>query len=154
MVIWRLCQQRYADRPLDGEGARLYGGRWNFPGASVVYTAGTLALAALEVLVHVDLDIAPTDLVAIPVEVPTRVRVEKVEIDGLPPHWRTTPAPEQLQQLGTAWVRRKTSLLLRVPSAVIPEEYNYLVNPAHSSVARLRVGEPRPFTFDPRLFSS
>jgi RES domain-containing protein len=120
----------------------------------MVYTAGTLALAALEVLVHVDHDIAPTDLAAIPIEIPKRVRIERIEIAALPPHWRATPAPEQLQQLGTAWARRGAALLLRVPSALIPEEYNYLVNPAHSAVKRLRVGEPRPFIFDLRLFSS
>jgi len=154
VIIWRLCRQRYANRLLDGEGARLYGGRWNLPGTPMVYTAGTLALAALEVLVHVDHDLAPPDLVAIPIEIPKKMRIEKIETAVLPAHWRTTPAPEQLQRFGTAWVRRGTSLLLRVPSALIPEEYNYLVNPAHSDVKRLRVGEPRPFIFDPRLFSS
>lgn len=154
MIIWRLCQQRYVHLSLDGEGARLYGGRWNFPGTPIVYTAGSLALAALEVLVHVDHDIAPADLVAIPIEIPKRVRIEKIETVGLPPYWRRTPAPEQLQELGTTWARRGTSLLLRVPSALIPEEYNYLVNPAHSAITRLKVGEPRPFLFDPRLFSS
>jgi RES domain-containing protein len=151
VIIWRLCRQRHADRPLDGEGARLYGGRWNYPGTAVVYTAGTLALAALEVLVHVDHDIAPTDLVSIPIEVPAGIRIEEISIVALPANWRDTPAPAQLQEMGTDWVHRATSLLLQVPSAVIPEEHNYLVNLTHPEVTRLKVGRPKPFTFDPRL---
>ncbi len=152
MVIWRLCRQRHANRPLDGEGARLYGGRWNYPGTAVAYTAGTLALAALEVLVHVDHDLAPTDLAAIPINVPRGIRIEEIHLSELPQHWRRTPAPEQLQELGTAWIRRGSSLLLRVSSVVIPEEHNYLVNPAHRDLPRLRVGKPKLFTFDSRLF--
>ena len=152
MVIWRFCQQRYADHPLDGEGARLYGGRWNSPGTPVVYTASSLALAALEALVHVDHDLAPTDLVAIAIEVPRGIRIEIIASAELPPHWRSTPASDHLQRLGTAWLQRGTSTLLKVPSAVIPEEYNYLINPTHRACRRLKTGSPRPFTFDPRLF--
>jgi RES domain-containing protein len=118
----------------------------------MVYTAGTLALATLEVLVHVDHDLAPTDLVSIAIEVSTGLRIEEIPIAALPMNWRNTPAPDPLQEIGTAWVRRAASLLLRVPSAVIPEEYNYLVNPAHPDVKRLKSGTPKPFTFDPRLF--
>lgn len=152
MVIWRLCRRRYSRRPLDGEGARLYGGRWNYPGTVVVYTAGTLALAALEVLVHVDLDIVPTDLVSIPIKIPTGIRIEEISVAVLPANWRHPPAPERLQELGTTWVRRATSLLLRVPSTVIPEEHHYLVNPAYPDLPRLKIGAPKLFTFDPRLF--
>ena len=131
MIVWRVCRHRHANRPLDGEGAHLYGGRWNYPGTAVAYTAGTLALAALEVLVHVDHDLAPTDLVAIPIDIPAGIRTEEIRPSDLPQHWRRTPAPERLQELGTAWLRRGDSLLLRVPSVVIPEEHNYLVNPMH-----------------------
>ena len=152
MILWRLCRQRHAKQSLDGEGARLYGGRWNFPGTAVAYTAETLALAALEVLVHVDHDLAPTDLVAIPIDVPASIRTEAIQLSELPQHWQHTPAPEQLQELGSTWIRRGSSLLLRVPSVVIPEEHNYLVNPAHRDFPRLRVGKSRPFAFDPRLF--
>ena len=151
MIIWRLCRQRRSGQPLDGEGARLYGGRWNYPGTAVVYTASSLALAALEVLVHVDHDVAPTDLVSMPIEVPAGIRIEEISIASLPANWRNTPAPEELQKIGTAWVHRATSALLRVPSALIPEEHNYLVNPAHPDITRLKIGRPKPFTFDPRL---
>ena len=152
MIVWRLCRHRHANRPLDGEGARLYGGRWNYPGTAVAYTAETLALAALEVLVHVDHDLTPTDLVAIPIDIPAGIRAEEIRPSELPQHWQRTPAPEQVQEVGTAWIRRGNSLLLRVLSIVIPEEHNYLVNPAHVDFPRLRVGKARRFDFDPRLF--
>jgi RES domain-containing protein len=155
MVVWRLCRQRHAAPhaapPLDGEGARLYGGRWNYPGTAVVYTAETLALAALEMLVHIDPDLAPTDLVAIPTVVPESTRIEEITLAEFPPNWRSTPAPEALQEIGTTWVRHASSLVLRVPSAVIPEEYNYLVNPAHPDQPQLKVGQSKPFTFYSRL---
>ena len=116
------------------------------------YTAGTLALAALEILIHMDLDVAPKDLVSIPIEVPDGLRIEEVRTGSLPTNWRKTPAPIPLQQLGTEWCQRATSLLLRVPSVIIPEEYNYLVNPIHPDLSQLTMHKPRPFTFDPRLF--
>ncbi len=119
----------------------------------MVYTAGTLALAALEVLVHVDHDVAPTDLVSIPISVPAGIGIEKISIPSLPANWRNIPAPEELQKTGTAWAHGATSVLLRMPSALIPEEHNYLVNPAHPDITRLKIGRPKPFTFDPRLFT-
>ena len=151
MIIWRLCRQQHAARPLDGEGARLYGGRWNLPGTALAYTAGTLALAALEVLVHVDHDLAPHDLVSIPIEIPSGIRIEEIALTQLPPNWRKNPAPERLQALGSGWADRATSALLRVPSAVIPEEHNYLVNPLHPGSRQLKIGRPQSFTFDTRL---
>ena len=151
MIIWRLCRQQHAAQPLDGEGAQLYGGRWNLPGTAIAYTAGTLALAALEVLVHVDHDLAPHDLVSIPIEVPSELRIEEIVLPQLPPNWRKNPAPERLQALGSEWASRATSVLLRVPSAVIPEEYNYLVNPVHPDSRQLKIGRPQSFTFDARL---
>lgn len=96
MRVWRLMRRAYAVYPLDGEGARLYGGRWNFPGTPVVYTASSLALAALEVLVHVDTDLAPTDLFAIAIDVPDRLQIETITRAMLPANWQRTPAPEQL----------------------------------------------------------
>ena len=110
-----------------------------------------LALAALELLVHIDPDLAPTDLVAIPTIVPESTHIEEITLAELPPNWRSTPAPEALQEIGTMWVRRASSLVLRVPSAVIPEEHNYLMNPAHADQVRLKAGRPQPFSFDPRL---
>lgn len=152
MIIWRLCRRQNADQALIGEGAQPRGGRWNFPGDPVVYTAGTLALAALEMLVHVDHELAPADLVSISIVVPEGMTIEQVSLSELPEHWRKTPAPAQIQKMGTVWIHSRASVLLRVPSALIPEEDNYLVNPVHPDFMRLEIGPPRLFAFDPRLF--
>jgi RES domain-containing protein len=150
---WRLCKRAYAARAFDGEGARLSGGRWNLPGTAVVYTSATLSLAALEMLVHVDIEDAPADLVAIPVDIPGGVAIREVHASELPADWQSFPAPSGLQELGTAWARGLATAVLSVPSAVVPQERNFVLNPAHRDFARLEIGKPDPFAFDPRLVS-
>ncbi len=138
--------------PLDGEGSRLFGGRWNHPGVRVASTSTTLSLAVLEYIVHVDPHLLPLDLVSVKVIVPERILPKRVDMSSLPSNWRPYPAPEALTDIGDAWQRSGESLLLSVPSAVIPEETNVLVNPGHPDFARLRVDAPTPFAFDERLF--
>jgi RES domain-containing protein len=154
LVIWRLCKSRYAKERLSGEGARLYGGRWSYPGIVVVYTASTLSLAVLELLVHLDYELAPSDMVRIRIEVPSSVSIERVRIESLPKNWRAYPSPESLQKIGSSWAAEKRSLLLEIPSAVIPEENNYLVNPVHPEFKELKVERPQRFKFDSRLLKS
>jgi len=148
--VWRICSKKH--QRFDGEGARLYGGRWNHVGTSVVYTSGSLSLAALELFVHVDIDIAPDDLVAVQADVPNSLAMETIKIEGLPKNWRRYPAPEALQDIGTAWATKASTAILAVPSAVIPEELNYLINPAHRDFKRIRIQKPLPFHFDPRMW--
>lgn len=136
---------------MDGEGARRAGGRWNNPGTAVVYTSSTLSLAALEYLVHIDIEDAPGDLIAMQIEAPDDVPIEKVAADGLPDFWRREPRHRACVEIGERWLAQGQMLALRVPSAVIPEEANWLINPAHSDAGRLRVMSARRFTFDPRL---
>lgn len=150
---FRLCRAPFASEPLDGEGARRVGGRWNPPGTPMVYAASTLSLAALECLVHFDLSEAPADFVALQIEFPEAF-VERIEVARLPSHWRESPPPAELAQIGQLWVREQRSAILAVPSAIIPDETNYLVSPGHPDVSRVMVGPPRPFQFDPRLFLS
>ena len=150
MRVWRICSRRY--QRFDGEGARRYGGRWNHVGTSVVYTSGSLSLAALELFVHVDIDIVPPNLVAIQAEVPDTLTIETVKIANLPRDWRRYPAPEALKDIGTAWAATGSTAFLAVPSAVIPEERNYLLNPAHRDFKRIRIHKPVPFRFDPRMW--
>jgi RES domain-containing protein len=127
------------------------GGRWNRPGTAVVYTSESLALAALELLVHVALDTAPADLVSLAAEIPDGIAVERLTIEDLPRNWRSHPAPPGLADLGAQWVERDRTAFMAVPSAVIPGETNYLLNPRHRDFARIRVGRPARFDFDPRL---
>jgi RES domain-containing protein len=148
---WRLCKRKHAGHAFDGEGARQTGGRWNQPGVAVVYTSATLSLAAMEALVHVDVDDAPQDLIAISVDIPEGLAVRRVEVTGLPEDWRSFPAPPALRDLGSAWARALDTAVLSVPSAVIPQERNFVLNPGHRDFKRLVIGRPEPFSFDPRL---
>jgi RES domain-containing protein len=152
MRVWRLCRAKYAAAAFDGEGARLTGGRWSHRGTRVVYTAGSLSLAVLEMLVHFDHEDAPPDYVSIALDVPDDLGIETVALSDLPTQWRRMPAPEELQTLGSDWIERGASALLRVPSAVVDTEANFLVNPTHADFRRCRVGKPAPYRFDARLF--
>ena len=149
MLVWRIC--RAAHQELDGEGARLHGGRWNSEGVPVVYTSSTLALAALEYLVHVDIEDVPDDLVAMAIEVPDDAGEGIVKVDDLPGDWNQLPDHPACPRIGDQWAAEGTALLLCVPSAVVPEESNLLINPNHPSAGDLLVVSTRPFVFDSRL---
>ena len=152
MIVWRLLPEKFAHAPLDGEGARLYGGRWNPPGVAVVYASASLSLATLELLVHVGApDLLPDDLVAVEMEVPDSLPVETLSAADLPRGWAAYPAPRALAALGKAWVAAGKTAILRVPSAVIPAEGNVLVSPSHADAKRVTVESRKPFRWDARL---
>ncbi|KDB53621.1 hypothetical protein X805_08070 [Sphaerotilus natans subsp. natans DSM 6575] len=136
---------------LDGIGGLYAGGRWHRRGRPIVYAASSAALAALEVLVHVDPLDAPDDLRLLTIELPDDLGIERVEVADLPAHWVQVPAPDELAALGTDWLMSRRSVALSVPSAVIPIERNLLLNPHHADIRRVRVVDDAPFTFDPRL---
>jgi RES domain-containing protein len=147
---WRIMKSRHAGAAFDGEGARLYGGRWNSPGTRLVYTAQSQALAILEVLVHLDkVGVLPSySLCAAHFE---EDLVEALDPEALPDTWRSYPAPSGLRAIGDAWVAEQTSAVLQVPSVIVDDESNYLINPAHPDFPSITIGEPRPFDFDVRL---
>jgi RES domain-containing protein len=147
---WRIVKVSRASSAFDGEGARLYGGRWNSPGTAVVYAAQSESLAALELLVHLQASHLLMAYCSIPVDY-SEALVETVDPDGLSPHWRDYPAPSALQQFGDRWAAEQRSAILRAPSAVIPGEWITIINPRHRDFGRLVIGSPKPFTFDPRL---
>ena len=121
-------------------------------GVPAVYTAAHLSLAVLEVLVHVPAEEdLPTDLEAISADVPDELGVEHITVDELPPDWRRTPAPPVLAERGTAWLTTASTVVLAVPSAVIPAEVNYILNPAHPDFRRIVVHRAERFALDPRL---
>lgn len=147
---WRLLKTRFAHDAFSGEGARLFGGRWNSPGVAMVYLGESISLATLEILVHLQAT-APLDAYSlISVDYDSSYLTE-VDAASLPPSWADSPPPVEAQQLGDAWVAGAGSLLLRIPSAIVPGEHNLLLNPAHPDFVRIRVSSPRPFRFDPRL---
>lgn len=145
LTVWRLVAERHAASAFDGEGARLYGGRWNHPGTAVVYASATLSLAALELLVHLEVEDAPEDRVAVAAELPAGLEVERLREADLPASWRTYPAPEALKDVGTAWVEAGRAPVLEVPSAVIPAERNYLLDPRHPDASKVAIRDPASF---------
>ncbi len=147
---WRITKSARAATAFDGEGARLYGGRWNSPGAPVVYTAQSESLAALELLVHLQATWSLRSYCSIPVDFDDAL-VASVDPAALPPDWRDSPAPSALQQIGDQWVAAQGSVVLQVPSAIVPNELDFILNPRHPDFGRLVVGPPSGFELDPRL---
>jgi RES domain-containing protein len=147
----RIVPEDQAATAFDGEGARLYGGRWNSVGVPMVYASEHQSLAALEVRVHID---------------KTRMRklyksfafhfdedlMEVFRVGGLPKDWQQEPPPPSLQQLGDNWAKSNASVVLAVPSVIIPKELIYLINPKHPDFVRLKIEKPTDFLFDPRMF--
>jgi RES domain-containing protein len=154
LSLWRVSKRKYADTAFSGEGARRVGGRWNSRGQGMVYTSGTLSLAALEVFVHMEVEDVATMLAWIRVGVPIEVKIEYLEVAQLPPDWRSIPAPAVLATMGDRWFRLGSTAILAVPSVVIPIEYNYLINPSHPDFIKLMVESPQAFELDPRLWKS
>jgi RES domain-containing protein len=149
VLVWRISAKAYWK--FDGVGAKRAGGRWNSPGYAIVYTSATASLAVLEFFVHLNRDRAVRQLVLTSAEIPNDIRKERVELSDLPARWRDLPSPEYLQSIGNDWIARSLSAVLAVPSAVIPQESNYLLNPAHPDFKHIRINRPTPFSFDPRI---
>ena len=151
MRIWRLTALRYVDTAFSGEGARRVGGRWTPPGYRVVHAASSIALAVLETLVHVDPSVMPAHRV-IPVDIPEAIPVTTVAMADLPDDWRRTPPSLNSRQIGKVWLDAGETALMQVPSVIVPEEPNYLVNPLHADFTQLVIHAPAPFEIDRRLF--
>lgn len=138
-------------RDLSGTGARLHGGRWNPKGISVVYAAESRALATVEYLVHVPLSLLPRDLQMVTVHIPDWITPKTIAIADLPANWRDYPAPPELAELGRQWTRAQETLVLRVPSAAVEQEWNVLLNPLHPDMPHVTVVQVEPYRFDSRL---
>jgi RES domain-containing protein len=150
ITAWRIVKARRAGDAFDGEGARLNGGRWNSPGTAAVYTAGSAALADLELLVHLNQGAALQSYVLIACTF-AETCVIRLARSRLPSNWRSYPAPAELQSLGDAWINSRQSVVLEVPSAIVESESNYLLNPHHPGFPSITIGESKPFEFDIRL---
>jgi RES domain-containing protein len=140
MLAWRISRAPFAE--LSGTGARLYGGRWNSPGSALIYASETAALAVLEVRVHLDLtpELLPDDYVLSAIECHD-LAVETLEA-----------LPDDPQAHGDRWLVERRTPILRVPSFIVPESSNLLLNPAHPDAAPLSIARSRPFRFDERLW--
>ena len=136
---------------ISGTGARIYGGRWNHQGYPVVYASSSRSLAALEFLVHVPMALAPENLSILEINISETVEIESVNERQLPLNWRDYPAPEQLANIGTRWLKSKSSLLLEIPSAIVEKEVNILINPLQEDIKKVSLISIEKFSFDPRL---
>ncbi len=150
MEIYRITRSRYAGSAYAGLGGRTRSGRWHGRGPSITYASESRALAALEILVNLDPEDLPEDLVIVPADLPEACCVE-IQRKDLPRNWRQSPSPDSTQKLGSEWLKAGDTLAMVLPSAVIPEERNIVLNPEHPDFALLRIGKPESFTLDPRL---
>lgn len=153
-TVWRISKRKYAATAFSGEGSRRSAGRWNSRGTNIVYTSATLSLAALETLVHMEIEDAGNMLVSIQADIPEDVQIDKVEPAQLPSDWRTIPAPLSLALIGDQWFTSGFPAVLMVPSAIIPVENNYLLNPLHKDFSRIQIHPPEPFVLDPRMWKT
>ena len=151
LKLWRLVKSRHVATAFDGEGAFRFGGRWNSRGQRVVYASDTLSLALLEVLVHIDSSGPTPSLSVIPIDVPLKAisyehfsTLETVS-GGLP--WSLG----QTRAWGDEWNKVGKTAVLSVPSTIVPNESNYLINPSHPSLKELKIGAPQAIDIDPRL---
>ena len=149
--LYRICNTEYIN-DISGIGARIYGGRWNHSGYPVVYSSGSRSLAVLEFLVHVPMALAPDNLSIAEINIVETVERESINQKQLPSNWRGYPAPEQLANIGTKWIKSKSTLLLDIPSAVVDKETNTLINPLHPDIKHVKVAKVEKFYFDSRLF--
>lgn len=151
MRFWRICRRRYTADAATGEGARLYGGRWNSRGVRVVYASTSLALAAVETFVNLEPNLRPADLVSIEGEIPESIEIGRLDTKILPAGWHET-RDESLRRFGDDWIRGGRRAALLVPSAAIRGESNILLNPAHPDFLGIEFRNPYPFEFDLRMF--
>jgi RES domain-containing protein len=151
ITAWRIVKLQHTKTAFDGEGARIAGGRWNKIGTPMIYTAGSLALAALETIVHLPKgELLKKLFFHIPVQFDSDL-VFALNSADLPADWDCIPPSEATQAIGTDWILKKKSVILKVPSTIIREESNYLINPVHPDFKMLALGSPERFSFDPRI---
>lgn len=151
--LYRVLRRKYARAPFDGEGAYRYGGRWSSPGVRLSYTSTHQSLALLEYFVHLDKDDPPSDLVFAVAEAPDDLSRVVIQVSQLAPNWRDPAAPPELARFGDELVERGKHCVLVVPSALAPQEQNWLLNPEHPEFRRIRIGDLEPLAYDPRMFA-
>lgn len=152
--VYRICKTKYSATAFDGEGAFRVDGRWNSIGTRVVYSAESLALAVLEMVVHFQDDSILSAYSYIEAEFDESLVVKITEIAKLPKNWNQSPPTFEVQKIGNDWAKHNLSAVLAVPSAIIPSESNYLINPNHKDFSLISYGKPQSFSFDKRLLKT
>lgn len=152
MIVYRVTPKIY-DSDLAGTGAKLFGGRWNPPGTPALYTSPSVALAAMETLVHASKTVlSNTNFSRVDIYFPDNVSIIEVDINTLPTDWMTSPPLNITALIGYNWATRCSSLILRVPSAALKgHEFNYIINPSHPDIKHVKIRGTLPFKFDERF---
>jgi RES domain-containing protein len=149
VIVYRIGRTKYA-RDLTGEGARLFGGRWNHKLTACLYTSESRALAVLEYTVNVNIDDIPRALTITTLDIPDH-SLRELKIPELPGDWSAAPSPASTKTFGTALLQKAEHLVLKIPSAVIPAEFNYLINPNHKDSAGISIVDVQDFVYDIRI---
>jgi RES domain-containing protein len=151
MKVFRLSRKKYA-KDLSGKGAAFFGNRWNSKGVEVLYTAESRALAMAEVLVHISLSSLPDDYMMVEIEIPDTLNVEILNLKSLGKNWNANPLNPKTQKLGDAFIHSQKNCVLKVPSAVVKGDFNYLLNPNHLEISKVKISDVTDFPFDSRVF--
>lgn len=146
MLVYRIEREKYLSSTLSGTGASMAKGyRWNSYNTKLVYTSESRALATLEVSVHLDLsEDLPIDRFYVEIEIPNDIEILEVHLKDLPPDWNSIPPSISTQVIGDDFVFENDAAILKVPSSIVPQEYNYLINPNHPSAKRIKVKKVIP----------
>lgn len=152
VTTYLICKTKYAATWFDGEGAFRFGGRWNSRGTRVLYTAGSLSLAALEMLVHLNDEEILLSYSFAAAEFDESLILPVEEFRAVPKNWSASPPPLEIQRIGDDWARGQASVVLEVPTSVLPIEFNYLINVEHPEFSKVKLGKQQSFTFDERLY--
>ncbi len=153
MIVFRLAHKKYAN-DLSGTGAEITGGRWNFKGTRVLYTADSRALCMAEIMVHTRIGIIPKDYFLITIEIPDYPEIIRLEQKDLPEAWRRFPYSKLTQESGNEFIVKNEALYTMVPSAIVQGDYNILINPSHHDFELVKINKTEKFDFDERLFKS
>lgn len=154
IIAWRLIKKSREAEAFSGEGARLYGGRWNHRRTAVVYLSDSLSLAALEVFVHLGPSYRGMIFAPFHIEIPDKLSVDSLARDKLPKNWRGEPPSDTCKDIGTDWVKGGTSAVLEIPSVIIPVQKNYVINISHPDYSLFQIVREDDFSFDPRMWKS
>lgn len=151
MIVYRLSREKY-ENDLSGQGAKMAGARWNSKGTSLLYTVQSRALCSVEIAVHVPFGVLPKNYKLLTIEFPDSAKVKTLSTNQLPADWKENPHPNSTQQIGDKFVQENKYLALKAPSAVVQDEYNYLLNPNHADFGQVAIVNIEPFEFDSRWF--
>ncbi len=149
MQVYRIAKDVYI-RDLSGIGAKTVGGRWNFKGIAILYTSSSASLSMLECLAHFPPAFAPKDMAMATINIPENSILE-LNVSDMPDNWRGVPSPRQLKEMAYQWIKTQEFLILKVPSIIVPNESNYIVNPFHPDFSKVTLKEVSPFSFDTRV---